>query len=225
VVAHIQNPLAFLTDCKRLLQPDGTLYIQTSQKNMIVNGEFDTIYHEHHSFFTINSMNELCKRARLSLVDVEYRPVHGTSYLFKIKHNATDNSEERINQLLQDESALVDAETYEEFNDKVLNNKTRLTQLIDESSLPVVGYGAAAKGVVMSNYVQRKLKYIVDENPMKIGKIIGGVNIPIVAPETLINEPGDLMIIVYAWNFFDEIHSKIKKLRPNNNDIIVSSMQ
>jgi hypothetical protein len=60
---------------------------------------------------------------------------------------------------------------------------------------------------------------------MKIGKIIGGVNIPIVAPETLINEPGDLMIIVYAWNFFDEIHSKIKKLRPNNNDIIVSSMQ
>jgi hypothetical protein len=126
---------------------------------------------------------------------------------------------------LQDESALVDAETYEEFNDKVLNNKTRLTQLIDESSLPVVGYGAAAKGVVMSNYVQRKLKYIVDENPMKIGKIIGGVNIPIVAPETLINEPGDLMIIVYAWNFFDEIHSKIKKLRPNNNDIIVSSMQ
>jgi SAM-dependent methyltransferase len=225
VVAHIPNPLAFLTDCKRLLQPEGTLYIQTSQKNMIVNGEFDTIYHEHHSFFTINSMNELCKRAGLSLVDVEYRPVHGTSYLFKIKHNATDNSEERINQLLQDESDLVSPETYEQFNFKVLRNKNRLTKLIDGSSLPVVGYGAAAKGVVMSNYIQRKLKYIVDENPMKIGKIIGGVNIPIVAPETLINEPGDLMIIVYAWNFFDEIHSKIKKLRPNNNDIIISSMQ
>lgn len=223
VVAHIPNPLDFLKECKKILKPDGTLYIQTSQKNMIRNGEFDTIYHEHHSFFTINSMNELCKRAGLSLIDVEYRPVHGTSYLFKIKHLNYSNSN-KIEQLLNDEIDLLDPETYEQFDFKVRRNKTRLIELINTSPFPVVGYGAAAKGVVMSNYVQKSLRYIVDENPLKIEKIIGGVNIPIVSPETLANEQENLLIIVYAWNFFEEIKSKIKKLRPNNNDIIVPSI-
>jgi len=223
VVAHIPNPLEFIENCKRLLKPEGTLYIQTSQKNMIPNGEFDTIYHEHHSFFNINSMNELCKRAGLFLNNVAFRPVHGTSYLFKIKHTPPDSSV--ISALINDERELLEPEIYDQFDDKVRRNKNRLTQLINNSTLPVVGYGAAAKSVVMSNYFQLKHKYIVDENPLKIGKVIGGVNIPIVSPEVLAEEKCDLLIIVYAWNFYDEIKSKIQKLRPNYNDIIVKSME
>jgi len=230
VVAHIPNPFAFLKKCKELLKSDGTLYIQTSQKNMIKNGEFDTIYHEHHSFFNINSMNKLCERVGLSLSNVEYRPVHGTSYLFKIKHLpqpsevVVDKRVERINQLILSESELLEVDTYEEFNNKVTKNKERLTKIISESTLPVVGYGAAAKGVVMSNYFGLNHKYIVDENPLKIGKIIGGVNIPIVSPEVLANEKENLLIIVYAWNFYDEISRKIYKLRPNNKDVVIPSM-
>ena len=231
VVAHIPNPLEFMLNCKSLLNPDGTLYIQTSQKNMIINGEFDTIYHEHHSFFNINSMNKLCERAGLSLTDVEFRPVHGTSYLFKIKH--LPNSDEivldkRINKvkdLILNEIDLLDPETYEQFNVKVMQNKNRLVDAINNCDLTVVGYGAAAKGVVMSNYFGLHHKYIVDENPLKIGKVIGGVNIPVVAPEVLATEQQDLLIVVYAWNFYDEIKSKIQKLRPNNNDIIIRSME
>lgn len=230
VVAHIPNPLEFIENCKRILKPNGTLYIQTSQKNMIMNGEFDTIYHEHHSFFNINSMNELCKRAGMELANVEYRPVHGTSYLFKIKHVASANElvlDKRdliVPALIKSEADLLDPETYEQFDYKVRKNKNRLMDLMNNSNLTAVGYGAAAKGVVMSNYFNLKHKYIVDENPLKIGKVIGGVNIPIVSPETLAEEKEDLLIIVYAWNFFDEIQTKIKKLRPNNNDVIVKSM-
>jgi ribosomal protein L18E len=77
----------------------------------------------------------------------------------------------------------------------------------------------------MSNYFGLHHKYIVDENPLKIGKVIGGVNIPVVAPEVLATEQQDLLIVVYAWNFYDEIKSKIQKLRPNNNDIIIRSME
>lgn len=230
VVAHIPNPLEFIQQCKKLLKPEGTLYIQTSQKNMILNGEFDTIYHEHHSFFNINSMNKLCERAGLSLSNVEFRPVHGTSYLFKIKHLPNpgeivlDKRAAIINNLINDEIDVLDPETYEIFYNKVINNKNRLTEIINNSKIPVVGYGAAAKGVVMSNYFNLQHKYIVDENPLKIGKVIGGVNIPIVSPDVLASEQSDLLIVVYAWNFYDEIKSKIQKLRPNNKDVIIKSM-
>jgi len=231
VVAHIPDPLEFLQSCKSILKQNGTIYVQTSQKNMIKNGEFDTIYHEHHSFFNINSMNELCKRAGLSLVDVCFRPVHGTSYLFKIKHGINNNEiildkrEERISNLIHNEEYTLDPETYEEFNVKVKKNKTRLINIIKNSPLKVVGYGAAAKGVVMSNFFQLKHEYIVDDNPLKIGKVIGGVNIPIVSSQVLMSEKEDLLIIVYAWNFFDEIKSKIQLMRPNNNDQIIKSME
>jgi SAM-dependent methyltransferase len=217
VVAHIPNPLEFIKECKKLLSRDGVLYIQTSQKDMIMNGEFDTIYHEHHSFFNISSMKALLKRANMALDGVDYRPVHGTSYLFKITHSSTNE--------IVDEPDLVDAETYVEFADKVMLNKTRLMDIIRNSTNPVVGYGAAAKGVVMSNYFGISHKFIVDENPLKIGKVIGGVNIPIVSPDTLAQESSDLTIIVYAWNFYDEIASKIRQLRPNNSDLIIKSME
>lgn len=212
VVAHIPNPLEFVSRCKDILSENGTLYIQTSQKNMIKNGEFDTIYHEHHSFFNINSMQIMLDRAGLTLEEVSYRPVHGTSYLFKIKHK------EYI------EPELLNLSTYIEFNRRVELNKTRLMEIISKSTNPVVGYGAAAKGVVMINYFGLSHKFIVDENPLKIGKVIGGMNVPIVSPDALKNEQSDLTIIVYAWNFFDEIKKKIQSMRPNNNDIILKSM-
>lgn len=212
VVAHIPNPLEFVSRCKEILSEDGTLYIQTSQKNMIKNGEFDTIYHEHHSFFNINSMQTMLNRAGLQLEDVSYRPVHGTSYLFKIKHKKYVEPE------------LLTLSTYIEFNRRVELNKTRLMEIISKSTNPVVGYGAAAKGVVMINYFGLSHKFIVDENPLKIGKVIGGMNVPIVSPDALKNEKSDLTIIVYAWNFFDEIKKKIQLMRPNNNDIILKSM-
>lgn len=222
VVAHIPNPFDFLLVCKDILSDDGSIYIQTSQKDMIINGEFDTIYHEHHSFFTINSMQKLVDRAGLHLVEVEYRPVHGTSYLFRIKKIAMSNN---ISTKIKQEDYLYNIETYSDFNRKVENNKNVLLNIINESTKPVIGYGCAAKGVVRTNYFNIHHKYIVDENPLKIGKVVGGVNIPIISPEEFADDPESLLIIVYAWNFFDEIKGKIQRMRPNMNDIIVSARQ
>lgn len=216
VVAHIPNPYDFLLSCKEILSDDGTLYVQTSQKDMIVNGEFDTIYHEHHSFFTIGSMNTLVSRAGLQIVDIEYRPVHGKSYLFKIKKS-------KISDRILEESFLYDIKTYASFNERVERNKQILLNTISNSEKTVVGYGCAAKGVVRTNYYGIKHKYIVDENPLKIGKVVGGVNIPVVSPQDFANDPEPLLIVVYAWNFFDEIQEKIRKIRPHMNDEIISA--
>lgn len=218
VVAHIPNPAEFLLACKDILSDNGAIYIQTSQKDMIINGEFDTIYHEHHSFFTINSMKCLVDRVGLELVDVQFRPVHGKSYLFKIKKS-------KIQQKISQEEYLYSPKTYKTFNEKVESNKNFLLDKISKSTKPVVGYGCAAKAVVRMNYFKINHKYIVDENPLKIDKYIGGVNVPVVSPEYFTNDSEPLLIIVYAWNFFDEIENKIRKMRPNMNDEIISVKQ
>ena len=79
--AHNPNPLELLKNCKKNLNIDGLIFIQTSQADMILNDEFDTIYHEHISFYNIKSMMFLCNRAGLNLIDVIKTPIHGTSYI------------------------------------------------------------------------------------------------------------------------------------------------
>jgi SAM-dependent methyltransferase len=74
--AHNPDPLTYLKLLKPLLKDNGLFFIQTSQANMVANGEFDTIYHEHVNFYNINSMNELCNRAGLELIDVVKTPIH-----------------------------------------------------------------------------------------------------------------------------------------------------
>jgi len=226
VFAHVPNPVEFVTACADRLNDNGTLYIQTSQKNMILNGEFDTIYHEHHSFFSINSMATIVNRAGMYLHDVEYRPIHGTSYLFKIKKLPAGIKfikTEAVENKMKEESDLYQLNTYKVFNKKVQENKKKLQDIIANSTKSVVGFGCAAKGVVRTNYFDVHHKYIVDENPLKIGKVIGGVNIRIASPDEFKNDPEPLLIIVYAWNLFDEIVGKIKKLRPNMKDEIISA--
>ena len=91
VFAHNDYPLEFLKQCKEIMHDGSVLFIQTSQANMVRNNEFDTIYHEHLSFFCANSMNELAKRAGLYLIDIVKTPIHGTSYVFVFSKVARGN--------------------------------------------------------------------------------------------------------------------------------------
>ena len=86
VFAHNSDSKKFLDDCCELMDDDSRLYIQTSQAHMVQNNQFDTVYHEHISFFNINSFNELVKRTNLNLIDVIKTPVHGVSYLFVLSN-------------------------------------------------------------------------------------------------------------------------------------------
>lgn len=86
---------------------------------------------------------------------------------------------------------------------------------------PFVGYGAAASGMVLLNNYNVRPEYVVDDNTLKQGKFIPGVNVPIYSQDKIINDPRDLTILVLAYNLFDEIKNKIKKLRPENKDLFV----
>lgn len=191
VVAHTPNPTDLLRGIKKALKPTGRAFIMTSQANMLSTGQFDTIYHEHHSFFTENSMETLLKRVFPGYV---YRfgrePIHGESMIVEVSR------------------------PYLAFKEM----KEKVTQFIRELPEGTVGYGAAAKATVMLNSAKRDLAWVVDENPLKQGHCIPGTKTPIVAPEKLEDDTGNLDIVILAWNFADEIMGKIKKLRPTKED-------
>jgi SAM-dependent methyltransferase len=222
VFAHGPDPLGFLQTAKKIMNDDTLLFIQTSQAFMIRNNEFDTIYHEHISFFNVKSMNELCKRAGLTLVDVQYMPIHGTSFVFVISKNPVIRfpfMETKIEQLIsiEEKAGVYDEGTYERYAkraNEIVKQLKYETDFVRQNMIGwnVVGYGAAAKGMTLLNYSKINLDFIVDDNPLKQGRFTPGTSIPIVSADH-IDKLGTTMFVPLAWNFFDEIRKKIKERR------------
>lgn len=226
VFAHTANPLAFLKNIKKKMHGYSLLFIQTSQADLIKNNEFDTVYHEHISFFNVRSMFDLVNRAGLNLIDVIKTPIHGNSYVFVIAREY-DRRAHLFNAIeMERKAGLYNPETYAAYTKKVHDLRVRLSSVLEKYSEThvIVGYGAAAKGMTLLNSLPVvRMDFIIDDNPLKQGKWTPGVNIPIVAPEHLASLSPDkpILFVPLAWNFYDEIRGKIQKLRSNPIDSIL----
>ena len=222
--AHNPDPLTYLQNIKRLMRYGSKFFIQTSQADMVLNNEFDTIYHEHVNFYNINSMNELCKRAGLFLEDVVKCPIHGTSYIFIL--SKTNQRPEHIKNLIALEASkgLMSAERYTEWSDTVSELVDELVGTVEgyqkQHGYKVIGYGAAAKGNTYLQFSGLKPEVIIDDNPLKQGLYSPGANIPIVSIDYLdqFGEDDKLLFVPLAWNFYDEIRQRIKSKRNNRGD-------
>lgn len=228
VFAHNYNPKAFLTAARNLMSHDSLLFIQTSQADMILNSEFDTIYHEHVSFFNTRSMRMLCERAGLYLMDSIKCPLHGNSYIFVVTKNKLVARPHNVSNIEEMEKTrgLYSPVKYTEYalrsNAIAQELKSTLMEYKKEG-WKVIGYGAAAKGMTLLNYAgldDTVFDYIVDDNVLKQGKFTPGTNIEIVgsARVTLEDPKTSLVFVPLAWNFYGEIVSKIKRLRPDSTD-------
>lgn len=226
VFAHNYDPLSFLQTAKEIMLDSSLLFIQTSQADMIKNNEFDTIYHEHISFYNINSMNELCKRAGLHLIDVTKCPLHGNSYIFVVskKNMRSANIANHIE--MERKLGLLNNETYSQYS---LNCRSLIYTLkftLDDmrGSHKIVGYGAAAKGMTLLNFGQIELDFIVDDNPLKQNRFTPGMNIPIVSCDEIskFTSNDKVVFVPLAWNFFNEIRGRIESVRKNSNDRFVT---
>lgn len=225
VVAHVPDPVLFMQKCCDVMSENTVLYIQTSQAEMIERGQFDTIYHEHLSFFSVKSMMEATRRSGLYLEDVEKTDVHGISYVFKIRKqtntNTTIESNIETNPIYVHEESigLYDDLLYHKYIEQVNGLRSWVHYGIEtyfHDSIPIIGYGAAAKGMTVLNHIGRiDMKYIVDDSPYKHNYYATNHKYLIVSPETLKEDEGPLAIIVFAWNFIDEILRKIKEIRGN----------
>ena len=187
---------------------------------MVYNGEFDTIYHEHVNFYNINSMNELCQRAGLALVDVIKTPIHGTSYVFVVGHKGRP---EHVSNLIQLESSLLDKNIYINWANTTQNLTNKFLDTCEQfrdDGFVLVGYGAAAKGNTLLNYAGVSLDYIIDDNPLKQDTFSPGRDIPVVSSNILdtFTHKDKILFVPLAWNVYSEIKSKIVQKRKNNND-------
>ena len=219
VLAHVNNPVRFLSECVSYMNEDTLLVIQTSQSNMFINNEFDTIYHEHISFFNIRSMLKLVEKCECHIEHVYKTHIHGSSYVFEIKKGYNDNI--TIPLLMEEESQGLYSDTfYTNYSNSIEKFKTtslNLLQKYKSEGYKVIAYGAAAKGTTFLNYIFSPLyenecipECIIDDSELKENTYMPGVKIivkNIFHINTYINDK--IVIIVTAWNFYDEILNRI----------------
>ena len=220
--AHIPDPLSYLELVRSSLKDNGLMFISTSQSDMVLNDEFDTIYHEHISFFNVKSMSRLARRAGLYLIDVIKTPIHGTSYIFILGKRPLHLRLENI-VAMERAAGLYTDETYAAWAANTLRLVDELkvfVELYRNKGYILGGYGAAAKGNTLLNFSKIKLDFIVDDNELKQGKYSPGMNIPVV-PITQLDqytENDKILFVPLAWNYFADIRKKILNRRNNAND-------
>jgi SAM-dependent methyltransferase len=227
--AHNNNQLQFLTNMKKSLAYNGKIYVTTSQADMILNGEFDTIYHEHLSFYTIKSMVALAKRAGLYLIDAIRTPIHGTSFIFTLSPNIMHARPAHIENLIamEEKTDMHSLWKYEEYAKHCIENVKRIKSFIrkvQKSGVTLIGFGAAAKGNTFLNYTKIKPEFIIDDTPQKQGLYTPGMSIliePITILDKYFSDSKKLCFMPLAWNFFDEITYKIKHNRIYKDDVFV----
>jgi len=224
--AHIPNPLGYLELAKEYLKNDGKIFISTSQADMVLNGEFDTIYHEHISYYTATSMQALARRAGLYLVDVVKTPIHGISYIFVLAKKPAN--EQRIANIIAMEAGpgLDRAHTYTDWATGVEDLMKRLKDQIEEYQAwgyHIIGYGAAAKGMTLLNASNIRMDAVVDDNPLKQDTWCPGTAIPVVSSDYIASIPTTqrIVFVPLAWNFYNEITKKIRGIRNNDKDIFL----
>ena len=216
VLAHTPNPYEFLMACSDRISETGKIYIQTSQSQMYQRGEFDTVYHEHISFFSVSSMLRLASRCGLYLNKVEIMDIHGDSYLFTLsKQYQMENS------VAMSEKEELEGRTtfsfYQTFAQRVESLCSMFKHTVEEyrnNGYTVIGYGAAAKGMTFLNAAQTKLDFIIDDSPEKQNLFSPAMQIPVVSIDEL-SKHDNVIIVPLAWNFLNEIRQRVDAVKSN----------
>jgi SAM-dependent methyltransferase len=215
VLAHVPDLNDFVAGMKILLAPDGTITMEFPHlMRLIEDRQWDTIYHEHFSYFSFLTVSRVFAAHGLRLFDVEELPTHGGSLrVFGAHHDDTSKPDTaRAIEMRERERELgyERIETYTHYGASVEADKRRILQFLiglKNEGRRVVGYGAPAKGNTLLNYcgVRRDfLDYTVDLNPHKQGRFLPGSHIPIRRPQAIREDHPDVVMIL-PWNLKDEI--------------------
>jgi hypothetical protein len=227
VLAHVPDLHGFVGGLRVLAGDRGTIVVEVPYLCDLVDRlEFDTIYHEHVSYFTVTSLAQLFEPHDLAIVSVERLPVHGGSLRLRVAAGiAPDASVERV--LAEEQVWGVGCpERFADFAEKVESLRVDLRAFVRglvSSGASVAGYGAAAKGVVLTNVCgldSQLVQFVVDRNPHKQGKLLPGVRIPVRSPEALLDEQPDYCVLL-AWNLADEIAAQQGEYRRRGGRFVV----
>ncbi len=218
VLAHVPDLNDFVGGLSILLAPDGVLTMEFPHlERLLEENQFDTIYHEHFSYFSLLAVEQVFAQKGMTVWDVEELPTHGGSLRIYVSHSSAGREvTQRVQDLRQHEqcAGLRDAGTYDAFARRVEAMKRDFLDFFIKAKREgkqVVGYGAPAKGNTMLNYCGIRsdfMDYTVDRSPHKQNHFLPGSHIPIRHPDTISETKPDYVCIL-PWNLKDEVRQQL----------------
>jgi 2-polyprenyl-3-methyl-5-hydroxy-6-metoxy-1,4-benzoquinol methylase len=223
VLAQVPDLNDFVGGMKILLAPHGVITVEFPHLMRLIEGnQFDTIYHEHFSYFSFATTARIFAAHGLHVFDVEELPTHGGSLRVYARHVEDTSWPEsaKVASLAAREEACGYGrlEAYRSFDEKVKETKRRILEVLTgakRQGKSIVGYGAPGKGNTLLNYCGIRcdfLDYTVDRNPYKQDKFLPGTHIPVFPPERIRETRPDLVLIL-PWNLKDEIMEQLAYVR------------
>ncbi|MCA1494700.1 methyltransferase domain-containing protein [Ensifer sp. NBAIM29] len=214
VLAQVPDLNDFVAGMKILLKPEGIVTLEFPHvERLMAENQFDTIYHEHFSYFSLLTIEFMATRHGLRVIDVEELPTHGGSLRVYLAHEGGSRAtKDSVTELLDRErrQGLTEMSTYESFGHKAQRAKRDLLAFLiaaKNEGKKICGYGAPGKGNTLLNYCaigRDFLEFTVDRNPYKHGRFTPGMHIPI-KPVKAIDQAKPDYILILPWNLKDEI--------------------
>ncbi len=231
VLAHVPNINDFVGGLKILLKPKGIITMEFPHlMRLMAENQFDTIYHEHFSYWSLLAVERVFEKHGLTLFDVEELPTHGGSLRIYARHSGDDSKPvgSRILELRQREAqaGFGTLAHYLDFAAHVEKTKRKLLSFLieaKEQGKSVVGYGAPAKGNTLLNYCGIRtdfLEYTVDRSPYKQEQLLPGVRIPIFHPDKIRETKPDYVLIL-PWNIRDEVMQQMSFVKEWGGKFVV----
>lgn len=230
VFAHVDNIHEILKAVKILLKRGGVFIIEVHYLyDLLKDFQYDTLYHEHLSYYSVSSLNNIFRLEQLKIVDVQHLPMHGGAIrVVSAFENSDIKIKPSVSRFIKNEKIykLNKLETYMNFKKQCNNHRKKLVKLlknIKASKKTIVGYGAPGRGTTLLNYCNINnniLDYIVDSSPLRIGKYMPGVHIPIYYVNKSRKNPPNFFLVL-AWNYIKSILKQEDKLKKKGVKFIV----
>ncbi len=218
VVTHLDNPKKFAKNIKKFLAKNGDLIIEIEYLQSFINNlEFERFYFDRPFYYSAYSINYLFNKEEMSLYDIQKIDSHGGSLRCFIKNIRNYKKTKRCNKILDDEIKNLNLKSFKIFNNKIIKEAAKLKynlSILKKKNKTIIGYGAPARVSTITNFANidsNFINFIIDDSPLKQNRYSPGKHIKILPKKNNINYKIE-NVIVFAYEYFEEIKKNFKKL-------------